>query len=293
MSISVNDYPPVIRLHFDNLSSKKLYYHCVDYWLSSDAPSDEHNHDFFEFFLVTSGKFIHCFFGRPSVLGPGTLCLLHPENIHYFKKDPACPAAHLINIAFSKEIFQEAFGFLGNIFLDLRKDRFLYKEIAEKKTWMLLLSQCQELLDYFPNDTFYQQALLKQTLIDVMMTLREDKALSERTIPLWLLKATQEMHKMENFVEGLKRFIKIAGKSQEHLSRMCQRYFSQSPTEYINKIRLKYAVNELTSTQKAVIDIAYDAGFNNLAYFYRLFKRLYQQSPLVYRRRAQAVFYSR
>jgi len=52
-----------------------------------------------------------------------------------------------------------------------------------------------------------------------------------------------------------------------------------TPSEYINSLRVNYASNLLINTNTPVIDICYTCGFQNLSYFYRVFKRTYNLSP--------------
>ena len=40
----------------------------------------------------------------------------------------------------------------------------------------------------------------------------------------------------------------------------------------------------LIGTDRPIIEIALDCGFNNVTYFYRLFKRKYDLSPAFYRK---------
>jgi len=46
------------------------------------TPFPEHNHDFYEFFLVVSGRVLHRFNGRNVVLTPGMIQLIRPEDTH-------------------------------------------------------------------------------------------------------------------------------------------------------------------------------------------------------------------
>lgn len=68
--------------------------------------------------------------------------------------------------------------------------------------------------------------------------------------------------------------------SQSKLYRIIKNNLGCSPCEYINQFRLKAAhENLMTETYKSVKDIAYDHGFNDPAYFSRLFTRTYGISP--------------
>ena len=55
--------------------------------------------------------------------------------------------------------------------------------------------------------------------------------------------------------------------------------------EYLTNIRLDQAAKLLRNSEKRIIDIAMQCGFNNVTYFNRIFHRCYQISPGQYRKR--------
>ena len=56
-----------------------------------------------------------------------------------------------------------------------------------------------------------------------------------------------------------------------------------TPTEYINAVRIEHACTKLRKTKESVTDIAFDCGFKNMSYFYRVFKGKMNVSPKKYR----------
>ncbi len=69
--------------------------------------------------------------------------------------------------------------------------------------------------------------------------------------------------------------------SSYHFIKAFKRYMQLSPMEYLQKIRLNYAVNYLAEG-KSITDTAYLCGFNNISYFIRVFKRHYNMTPKAY-----------
>ncbi len=65
--------------------------------------------------------------------------------------------------------------------------------------------------------------------------------------------------------------------------RYTKKYFGLTPAHYINGIRLQQAEILLLNTKKTVTEIAYEVGFLDSAYFSKLFKKFYAESPLSYR----------
>lgn len=80
----------------------------------------------------------------------------------------------------------------------------------------------------------------------------------------------------------------IAGEialSKMQLYRKVKEIMGQTPTEYIRSIRLKHAEKLLKTTNKTVLEIMYQCGFNNKAYFYREFAKKYHETPNEYRKK--------
>ncbi|CCQ92515.1 Transcriptional regulator, AraC family [[Clostridium] ultunense Esp] len=77
----------------------------------------------------------------------------------------------------------------------------------------------------------------------------------------------------------------IASMSEGHVCRFFKEITSKSPIEYLNQYRLQQAATLLKETNRKIMDIALDVGFNNLSYFIGLFKRCYGLTPSQYRKR--------
>ena len=92
------------------------------------------------------------------------------------------------------------------------------------------------------------------------------------------------MRKAENHHAGLKRFIRLTGRSQEHLNRTMRKFFHQTPTEFVNGLRLDEAAEALSRPDAKVLEIVYRTGFNNASYFMRIFRRRFGTTPGAYRR---------
>ena len=77
------------------------------------------------------------------------------------------------------------------------------------------------------------------------------------------------------------------GMSQSTLYRRLKTISGQSPNEFIQNIRLKYAARLLRETSMTVSEISYDTGFSDSSYFSRAFKKCFGLSPKQWRNGSQ------
>ena len=80
----------------------------------------------------------------------------------------------------------------------------------------------------------------------------------------------------------------IAKKFNMNTTALC-RYFKEKTSkpmmQYVNEMRVGYACKLLMDKTMSVSEICYESGFNNIANFNRMFKRINECSPSAYRMR--------
>ena len=62
-----------------------------------------------------------------------------------------------------------------------------------------------------------------------------------------------------------------------------RRYLHDTPVHYLLKYRLQESASLLVTTQKKVMVIAQNVGFENVDYFCKMFKKYYKKTPTEYR----------
>ena len=77
------------------------------------------------------------------------------------------------------------------------------------------------------------------------------------------------------------------GVSENHLSRVFRRELGLSPWEYLNRYRIKQARDLLIGTGNSITSVALQVGFNDPAYFSRVFRKQTGSSPRAFRERAK------
>jgi two-component system, response regulator YesN len=69
-----------------------------------------------------------------------------------------------------------------------------------------------------------------------------------------------------------------------YVSRMFKKYYNVSFITYVNNIRIKKAQELLRDTELSIKEVAYKVGYNNLNYFYKVFKKNIGVTPNMYKK---------
>lgn len=80
------------------------------------------------------------------------------------------------------------------------------------------------------------------------------------------------------------KLAEIAGMSEGHFCRVFKQYTLKTPVQFINSVRLTHAADQLSNTNKRVLDIAMDCGFNSVSYFIEVFRESFDITPSKYRK---------
>lgn len=93
----------------------------------------------------------------------------------------------------------------------------------------------------------------------------------------------------ENFHEGLslEKAAEIANMQKSAFCRYFKRKTKKKFMEFVNESRLAHAKKLLIETDKNILEIAYECGYDSTSYFYRLFKRYNNMSPVDFRKQSQ------
>lgn len=88
-------------------------------------------------------------------------------------------------------------------------------------------------------------------------------------------------HKMEPL--SLATVAQAAGASVFHFCKVFKKATGLKFTDYVARVRLEDAKNQLLNPNRRISEIAYDVGFQSLTQFNRMFKRVFGQSPTDFR----------
>lgn len=93
---------------------------------------------------------------------------------------------------------------------------------------------------------------------------------------------------MQHFHEKIqiKTVLEIANMSSTTFSVLFKKTYGMTFSEYVLKVRIGYACSLLTDNNRSISQISFDAGFDNLSNFNRLFKKVKNYTPKEFRKKA-------
>jgi AraC family transcriptional regulator len=102
--------------------------------------------------------------------------------------------------------------------------------------------------------------------------------------PGWLQRVKEQLH--DRFAENLSlhELAAPAGIHPTHLARAFRRHFRCTPGEYVRRLRVDYASQELARSETPLSEIALAAGFSDQSHFTAVFKRSLGLTPAAYRK---------
>lgn len=250
-----------------------------------------HYHDYYEVFLTQDAEVIHLVNDTSQRLMPGSLVLIRPRDVHTYVYDMN-QKYHFVNLTFTAETAEQLFSYLSDGFPSNRllESPLPPMVVLEEKEKIRLLRRFEELNTIHWENKPELKLRMRVLLVEIFTRYFAQVADAEAEgsdIPYWLEALCEAMKKPVNFSAGLDRMVELCGKSREHLARSLRRYFDLSPTEFINRQRIRYIANMLLNSNHSILDLCYDSGFQNVGWFYSLFKQEYGMSPGEFRRRAK------
>lgn len=224
----------------------------------------------------------------------GDLVLLGPNLPHTWDSDPARRGPH-------EAVFcQFSASFLGADFLRAPEMLPVRRLLERSSQGLRFTGRTQrevgrrmEGMDRLPGP---RRLLALLEILDLLARSRDARPLSSREFVPSLRRADAERidrvcrFLTENFADRvpLAEAARVAHLSVPAFSRFFKRKTGKSLVGYLHELRVGHACRRLIETDRAVSEIAFDSGFNNLSNFNRRFLRMKGMSPREFRAQFQA-----
>ncbi len=245
-----------------------------------------HGHDFAELFFIERGSGIHRAAGlgsamnareRSLVLRTGTVCLILPGEVHSIRPSSREPLV-LANVAFD---WDEASSILMRY--GVRRPISLAGVTIGSQRRPLLALAFAEL-----ESSRRDQLSLDSFLLRILAVVTQSETEQADGLPTWLSTASLSLiANPERLADGVPGLASLAGRSPDHVNRVCRAVFRCTASDYVNRLRLDRAEKLLRTTELDVTEIAFESGYGNLSYFFRKFRDRWGTTPRRYRQAAR------
>lgn len=241
-----------------------------------ESVSGLHQHDYYEFTLVLTGRYYQVINGKRVLLERGDFVFIPMGSHHQSFYDFG--ATRLLNVGISKCFFEQHYQSLMPFCFVASQS---YSVRHEFLTWIetviaSLNFRANEFDEFIETVTFY--------VINRLRHYRQEQ-LPVDDVPQWLRNTVELMHDKLQFGENaLENMVMLSGKSQEYLTRSTQRFYQKTPMQIIHDIRINFARRQLEITNYSVTDIAWESGYSSPALFIKTFKKLTSFTPKNYRK---------
>ena len=250
----------------------------------------EHTHNgFSEILICTQGRFRHRVNGECFTHETGDVVFIRERDIHSLRGT----GFHMINVAFPNWWFEEltqAWGtpdWINQLHASERPPKTCVDTNAQKR----FAAAARDLTTH--RDEWRGRMLfarfLVSTFADHFLTRLTFTPAGQPSAPGWLMETLAWLDEHRETLPDLGQLVDRCGRSREHVARSFRRCLGLSPSQYLNRQRLRRAAELLVHGSASVLEVSLSAGFENLSYFHRLFRERYSVSPERYRKEHSAM----
>ena len=254
-----------------------------------------HWHEEIEITLIKKGEGIHKINLEPLNVMEGDIIFVKPFNLHSIEKNTNNNTMIWNTMVFNLSMLNSALtdGCLIKYFAPIFNNQNELPIIIRKNSpgYNDILTTIWKIFNCYDIKAYGFELELKTLLYHLFFIIYSNRLIKEKASST-ISKEVSDKIKLilqfihENYQQELS-IEKIALKcnfSEYHFMRFFKKYIGMTCIEYINNYRLEIASSLLNSTDKAILDISFEVGFNNVSYFNKLFKKKYSITPKEFRK---------
>lgn len=284
MEVIMKNYKEHIQ-HGDNLFSFDLFnqYFPVDGMQTCRI----HWHDEVEWIYLESGTLSIFVDSIEYVVEENSVFCIPPKLLHYIICRKSC---HYYTCIFRLDM------------LDFKQTDYIEREymqpLLDLNVWFEMPIQLQdecvktcyhEIAEAFTLEYSGYRLEIKANMLKLLAYfIRNDKL---------IIYAKQNNHKLES-IENVFQYIEanyhekisvetlasLVNYNTQYFTRYFKHHTGETPVEYVNRIRLDKAIDQLMDTDKTILDVSLDCGFDSCSYFIKRFTKYKSMTPYVYRK---------
>lgn len=247
------------------------------HWRSQEYPH-LHNHNHWEFLLVSKGKIQHIINGESYTATKGSACLIRPADTHKFLYIDE--HSETLTFCFSNDIANKllsAHSSLNNVLQEKGPLAFVLNSDTHDAIITKALTA-----QFCPKDIYEQYAIL--IINRLLLGYVEQKLNKPDVYPDWLNNFLIYLRKPENFTRPIPEIAQHSTYSYQRLSKLFKQYLGMTLIEYVKNLKLTLAKESLLFTNKSIGEIASDLNYESTSSLNHNFKNATGVTPLEFRK---------
>ena len=250
-----------------------------------------HTHNYWEFMLVTKGAMLHKINGKIQTLEAGHLCMIRPSDSHMIKKISS-ETTHINFIVSEANMHQQLRIVDPKIKRKIIKEPYILLKLSSRSTSQYTTGalNIQSMDSSHPNYRLQLGRMFLTFMLDIIRFISVPA--KERAIkaPVAVLDIIAAINNEENIHKPLTELTKKSGYSYVHLSRMFKEHMHMTLKDYLISVRMNYARLLLENSDKNILNISSQIGYNSISHFNHTFKGKYHMTPSEYRKNWQEFY---
>ena len=262
--------------------NKYLWIHTLD-----DEYNFLHYHDFFEIGICKKGRGTFHINGKIYSFSAPCISIIHPQIMHSAQSLKGEKTEWNFLYLSLENLFSWRIKNAEQLINSLDNNNYFYPPIFSQNESPFLYQTIEQIiLEASEGKENYLEiiALLTSTLIlfHKRMAIKNDNVNIKNDEYSKLIPAINFINANFNQTITIKKLASLCFISEASLNRLFNTIFKMSPYEYIQDIRLENALLML-KTNKSILEIANDVGYNSISSFNKTFKKKYNMSPREYK----------
>lgn len=246
-----------------------------------------HYHDELELLLITGGKLCCIVDDKRLIASAGQIVFLDSRVPHW--TESLTPDCQYILLQFTPEAFElgshESRSVARYLYSFNRKSQHAALILEDegcadaiRKAWEEHSSRRDGWGKFVLSSIYYIMGWLERSGCVTAGTLPDEQAVQKLAPALEYIDQNYGMQEL-----SLENVSNVIGLNPAYFCRLFKRATGHGFTEYLNYVRITKSETLLRNTSLSILDISLEVGFSSVSYYNRIFKRMKNCTPSIYR----------
>ncbi len=245
-----------------------------------------HKHEEFELILLTEGHGTAMIGDYIGEYKPGDVYFIAGNLPHWFKKQHHKMTGCSVVLHFKTDIFGKEFLGLPELKniqqLLIKNDGIQLQQKLKKEIATIILDM--QAIKGFQRINLLLQCLQRISTIPHYNTLTQNFSSNTNNINPAIERIIDFSFKRYLTPVTLEQVAEVAAMSIPTFCRFFKKNIKKTYFDFIQDLRISHACKLLTNTDKPVMEICYESGYNSWAHFSKQFKHVKKMTPTMYRK---------